>query len=327
MKKHIVSALMVALVMGTANGAMAATSEIMPQIEVKAVAAAVATSQTNADSTVASQAEIAVAASADLPQVTLGPDNLFYLFKLWAERIQVAVTVDAGQKALLLEQLAQLRLAEAKVMAEAGNAKLAERAMLAAKVRMEQAQVQIEVALAKDKDISRVAAEVRADQVRFAAAVTAILAKLPADAQTTAESIGADLLIQAAVSQDIINGNAELRAEAEQAMLQADIKDASVTLQPRIMLVLQAMADASGESLAKVYTMHQANLSLSETARELRVNMNLFHQTNTSGSQASTVGIELQSETGTAAGAETKVTLPSLPTKLNLNLGGSKSGN
>jgi hypothetical protein len=208
-----------------------------------------------------------------LPTVSLTPDKLFYSLKLWIEQIKVAITRDAAAKATLLEQLSQERLAEAKAMAEAGKTDLANQALAEANAKLAEAQKAIEAANAADKDISKLTAEVNADQAKFAVVLTSVLAKAPADVQAQLQPAVTDLLTQVAATQDTVTNDDKAAEEAAKIADEAKLKTDLSAMQPRMVLVLNAMSKASGKSLNDVLAMYKKNPGLGNIAKALGLKM------------------------------------------------------
>ncbi|MFZ5815466.1 MAG: DUF5667 domain-containing protein, partial [Bacillota bacterium] len=255
MKKVIAGAALVAVLMGSASPALAETTQPPAVVETGATATVESTT------------------AAELPEVTLTPDQLFYFLKLWVEQVRLAVTRDAAERALLLEQQAQTRLAEALKMVEAGKADLAQQAMLEAQAKMAEASRQIKQANESGKDLAKLVARIEADQTRFAQALTSMLEELPESVRLEVEPLTTDLLVQVAAAQDAAAPEGEAAEEAAEAAEEAGLKEQLSDLEPRQVLVLKAMADASGKSLAEVFALYQENPGLGRIARELGLKM------------------------------------------------------
>jgi hypothetical protein len=220
-----------------------------------------------------STAEEAPAADAGLPNAGLTPDKLFYFLKLWIEQVQLTLTRDAAARAALLEKQAQTRLAEAVEMANAGKADLAQKAMAEAQTKLAAASKEIKAASESGKDLQKLVAQVEADQTRFAKAVSAIVAKVPDEVKQEIEPATADLLVQVAATGDAATKDETPAQEAEQAAAESGLEAELSALQPRTVLVLKAMADASGKDLADLYAMYRQNPGLGRIAKELGLKM------------------------------------------------------
>ncbi|MDB4897614.1 MAG: hypothetical protein JWN15_3876 [Firmicutes bacterium] len=168
----------------------------------------------NTATTTTAQADASVQASSNLPNVTLTPDKLLYVLKMWAEKIQLVVTTDSASKAALLETQAQTRLAEARAMAQAGKPDLAQAALLDAKVKLAAAQKAIEAAAKTNKDMSTLTTKLAADQISFAGAINAMLAKAPDSVRAEFQPVAAELMLQIAANQDAAKQD---KAAAKQA--------------------------------------------------------------------------------------------------------------
>lgn len=284
----IAGAALVTTLFGTGSAAFAnnvpavQTTAAQETTVTTAPATATATTTTTADQTaaaeqttaLATEAEQTVLASAELPEVTLTPDKLFYALKLWIEQIQLAFTIDAAERAILLEQQAQTRLAEAKAMAEAGKADLAKQAMDEAKAKLEEAQGAIEAAAKANKDLTKLTAQVEANEAKFTAALQTMVETAPEEVKTQVEPVIANLLVQVAANEDAAKKDGTAREEAEKLVAaQAELKAELEKLQPRMVLVLNAMSEASGKSLADVLAMYKENPGLGRIAKELGLKM------------------------------------------------------
>jgi hypothetical protein len=272
-KKIIAGAALITTLLGTAPAAFAETAPTA----VTAPATTDTTTTTTATDTTTAPAPATTttttSTTVEMPSAGITPDKFFYSLKLWIESIKVAITRDAAAKASILEQQAQTRLAEADAMAVAGKMDLAQQAMDEAKAKLEAAQKAIEAANAADKDISKLTAQVEADQAKFAVVLTELLAKAPEDVRAQLEPVVAELLVQVAATQDAATQDEEAKEEAEKVAEEAKVEASLESLQPRMVLVLNAMAKASGKSLADVLTMYQQNPGLGRIAKELGVKM------------------------------------------------------
>lgn len=205
-----------------------------------------------------------------LPQVSLTPDQFFYFVKLWVEKVQVVLTRDTADRAALLEQQAQVRLAEATAMAEAGKTDLAQKALEEAQARLQEAESLIGQAAQAGNDLKALASTVQGDQVLFAQAASDLLSKLPEEVRTKLEPIAAELLLQVAENGDALNPD-EVKEEAEEAAEEAGI---TADIAPRTLLVLKAMAEASGKDLSEVVALYEQNPGLGRIAQQLGLKMN-----------------------------------------------------
>jgi hypothetical protein len=239
---------------------------------------AAALAENTAATTTTAQADASVQASSNQPNVTLTPDKLLYVLKMWAEKIQLVVTTDSVSKAALLETQAQTRLAEARAMAQAGKPDLAQAALLDAKVKLEAAQKAIEAAAKTNKDMSTLTTKLAADQISFAGAINAMLAKAPDSVRAEFQPVAAALMVQIAANQDAAKQDEAAAKQAAQLTADAHLKTEKSAVQPRMLLVLNAMAQASGKDLSEVYAMYQANPGLGHIAQELGLSMGSVQQ-------------------------------------------------
>lgn len=211
--------------------------------------------------------------TAQLPDAGITPDQFLYKIKVLIENLRVVLTRDAADRAALLEQQAQTRLAEAKAMADEGKLDLAQQAMIEAQAKLEAAQQSIESSKQTDEQIAELAAKVEADQDTFVNALNEVLAKLPEDTRLKVEPTVAEIAVQVAALQDAAKQDEAAKEEAEKAAEEADLKEELSALQPRMVLVLNSMAKASGKSLAEVFVMYQQNPGLGRIAKELGLKM------------------------------------------------------
>jgi hypothetical protein len=208
-----------------------------------------------------------------LPTVSVTPDSMFYQLKLLVEKIRMAITIDAVDKATLLEQQAEVRLAEAKVMAEAGKADMAQAALVEAQTKLAAAQAQMKLAAKSNKDLTKLQSMVNLDETQFATVLSGILAKAPVDVQAKVQVMAADLLTQVSANKDTASKDDQAKVDADKVTTDAKLQSELSDLQPRQILVLNAMAKASGKSLADVFAMYQANPGLGRIAQELSLKM------------------------------------------------------
>lgn len=278
MKKMLAGAALVAMLAGSSAPAFAETTATttVPVVAMPPDAVTTQTATTTqVEATTAQDATTTPEATepeAALPDVSFTPDRLFYFLKVWVEQVHLTLTRDTADRAALLEQQAQTRLAEAVAMAEAGKLDLAEKAMAEAQAKLDEAASQIAAARKAGKELNHLTQLVEADQVRFAKAVSAMLEKLPAEAQEGLEPLTTDLLLQVASTQDAAK---EEEAQKEQAEEAAEVaEEAGLTaelanLQPRTVLVLKAMAEASGKDLSEVCKLYKQNPGIGRIAKEL----------------------------------------------------------
>lgn len=257
----------------TAPDAQATTTQTTTGTQTTTQTATDTTTATDTQTTAEAAADAVATADVDLPDVSLTPDRLFYFLKVWVEDVRVALTRDAAARASLLEEQAQVRLAEAVKMAEEGETDLAEAALAEAQAKLAEASEQIAVAADAGKDLTSLVERIEADQSRFAGAVQAMLADLPEETREALEPLTADLLAQVALTQDAAEPDEEIAEEAEEVAAEAGLEEELAELQPRMVLVLKAMAEASGKDLAEVYAMYSENPGLGRIARELKLKM------------------------------------------------------
>jgi hypothetical protein len=302
MKKLIAGAAIISTILGSGAAALADT-----------------TPTTTATTTAQTGSTVESSTDAQLPQVTMTPDKILYVLKLWVEKIQLVITTDAADRAAILETQAQTRLAEAKAMAEAGKQDLAQTALDEAKAKLEAAQKEIEAAAKANKDMTELSTKISADQNKFADAINVMLAKAPEQVRAEFEPVAAELMVQIAANQDAAKQDEAARQEAEKLAEQADMEG----LQPRMVLVLNAMANASGKDLKDVYAMYKVNPGLGRIAKALGLKMGAVQHAAqiqwklvqagdvTTAPTAQTTAPALtttQAQTGTAAATSTTVT-------------------
>jgi hypothetical protein len=254
-----------------------------------------------------------------LPDPGLTPDKLFYSLKLWIEQIKVVVTRDAAEKAELLQQQAETRLAEAKAMAEAGKMDLAQEAMNEAKAKLEAAQKAIEAANATNKDISKLSAAVDAEEAKFTTVLVKVLEKAPEEVQTEMAPVVAELLVQVAATSDTATQDETAKEEADKLTEEEQLKADLATLQPRMALLLNEMAKASGKELSEVVAMYKAHPGLGVLAKQLGLHMgSVQHATQIKWKSGAKVEVEVKAPattTDTAAQTTTDTTAPTTTTQ------------
>lgn len=273
MKKMIAGAALVATLVGSTTPALANDTETAPATVQTTTSTDTAAEVTTQESATIAEVESTAEAEVELKEVTLTPDKLFYFLKLWVEQVQLSLTRNAAARAALLEEQAQTRLAEAVALAEAGKADLAQKAMLEAKAKLVSASKEIGEATESGKDLEKLITQIEADQTRFAKAVSKIVEELPVEVKEEMEPLTTDLLVQVALAQDSVKQEEAPAEEAEQTAAEAGLEAELAGLQPRMVLVLQAMAKASGKELAEVYAMYQQNPGLGNIAKELGLKM------------------------------------------------------
>lgn len=325
MKKLIAGAALITTILSTGSAALAETAPVTTQTNVTATAQPATTEttvNTTAAPTTATEAPATTTATettapattettVSLPEVSLTPDKLFYGLKLWFESIKVTLTRDAAEKAALLEAQAQTRLAEAKAMADAGKTDLAQKALEEAKAKLAEAQKAIEAAQAAEKDITKLQTAVAEDQAKFAIVLTGVMEKMPEEVKVQMEPVVAELLIQVASNQDTVTQDEEIKEEAEKVAEEAaELKEKLEGLQPRMVLVLKAMADASGKDLKDVVAMYKKHPGLGVLAKQLGVKMGTVqHMAQADWKKAQAGGtIEIVIESATKPEAETTAT-------------------
>ncbi len=274
MKKMIAGAALVAVMAGTAAPALAnTTAETTTQttVQTTATTADTTTATTTPESTTTTEATETV--STPLPEQRLTSDDFFYFLKRWIEEIHVVLTRDAAERAALLEEQAQTRMAEAVQLVEAGELDLAQKAMTEAEGKLKEAQKAISAAAEGGKDLTRLAAQVAESEARFAKAVTDLLATMPESVMAELEPLTADLLAQVATTQDAATQDETTAEEAAEVVDEAGLQEQMAGLQPRTVLVLKAMADASDKSLAEVFALYQQNPGFGNIAKQLGLKM------------------------------------------------------
>ncbi len=313
MKRWVAGAALVTSIFGTATAALAdttdpnatttlvqttATTSTQTETQSPAPATTTTSAQTGAEATTTTTATTTADASTALPEVSLTPDKLFYSLKLWVEKIQLLITTDAANKAALLEAQAQTRLAEAKAMAEAGKADLATAALNEAAAKLEAAKAAIDKAADSNKDISKLSAMIEADQAKFAVALSVMIEKAPDEVKAQVEPMIADLLVQVATNADAAAKDETAAEEAAKVAEEAKLEAELGALQPRMVLVLDAMAKASGKDLKDVLGMYQKNPGLGRIAKELGVKMGpVQHAAQAEWKKGGKVEIELTAPT------------------------------
>jgi len=319
MKKLIAGAAIATMLFATSGSVFAETAPVAPvtttAVETTTTAAPETTAPVAPD--IATTTAVEAEPTVELPAVTIKPDQFFYGLKLWVENIKVAVTRDAIERAALLEQQAQTRLAEAKLMAEAGKMDLAQQALNEAKAKLGEAEKVMASAATANKDISRLATKIDSDQTTFAVVLTKILDKAPAETKEAMEPVVAEMLVQLAVMNETATPDEQAKEEAEKAIEEAKLQKELSALQPRMVLVLKAMAEASGKSLEEVAAMYKAHPGLGVLAKQLNLKMGpVQHAAQMEWKQrGDKIEIEIKSKT---AEGESKLELKSDGVKVEL---------
>lgn len=262
MKRLIAALTMVGVILATTSVALANTA---------------ATEQQQAGTTAQ------VAAPAALPDPGLTPDSFLYWVKRLVERVQVALTLDAANKAEALTRQAEVRLAEAKAMAGAGQPDLAAKALADGNARLAEAQQVMARAAAQGKDLQKLAVKLDDRGSLWAATLAQVMATLPEAEQANVEAQVADFWLRALDARDSARREKDddhERHGGRQAQLEAEVKalvnDDQVAaelkaeyLSSRTLLVLDQMARESGRPLADVIKLYTELHGVGRVAKAL----------------------------------------------------------
>ena len=235
------------------------------------------------------------ATEATLTDPGITPDSPVYALDMLAENVQLALTTDGEKEVIVLDAIAEERLAESEQMLEENKTDLAQEALNDYTETLDKITEQLDTAISNGEDITDTVTIIDNNISDNEGAVEEIINSLPEDSQEAIEDKVDEVTSEIDAtkeSNDVLTDNEENTEVAEEITSERKISELQTVtkvinnqafmdeatklgLNTRQMLTLKSLADVSGKSLEdilKVYLDNDKSMGLTLKTLELKAN-------------------------------------------------------